>query len=92
MKIEGMSNAGVNTSYTPEVVSNGYTPDISSEPVETVEKQPMIGAVIPIFTWSPFISRMVISTSLLITMDSFFFLDNANIRLPPFSSEEYRKH
>lgn len=44
MKIEGMSNAGVNTSYTPEVVSNGYTPDISSEPVETVEKQPMIGA------------------------------------------------
>ena len=37
MKIEGMSNAGVNTSYTPEVVSNGYTPDISSEPVETVE-------------------------------------------------------
>lgn len=44
MKIEGMSNAGVNTSYTPEVVSNGYTPDISSEPVESVEKQPLIGA------------------------------------------------
>lgn len=42
MKIEGMSSAGVN-SYTPEVVNNGYTPDISSEPVEVVE-QPMIGS------------------------------------------------
>lgn len=42
MKIEGMSSAGIN-SYTPEVVNNGYTPDISSEPVEVVE-QPMIGS------------------------------------------------
>ena len=42
MKIEGMSSVGVN-SYTPEVVNNGYTPDISSEPVEVAE-QPMIGS------------------------------------------------
>ena len=31
MKIDGMNSVGM-SSYTPEVVNSGYTPDISSEP------------------------------------------------------------
>lgn len=36
MKIDGIGSVGVN-SYASEVVNNGYTPNISSEPVESIE-------------------------------------------------------
>ena len=40
-----------------------------------------LGALMPSFTWSPLTSKIVISTSCPITMDSLDFLDNASISL-----------
>ena len=41
MKIDGINSTGMN-SYTTEVVSSGYTPDISSEPETKHEVAPVV--------------------------------------------------
>lgn len=46
MKIDGIGSVGVG-SYASEVVNNGYTPNISSEPVESAE------AITPVVEGAP---------------------------------------